>query len=73
MRLREVIIKISAEHGFGKNVQQMMGGLGKDMGDGLWYGAKGVAVITRRLVWWHGGDACLPNSWCEIARYHDEL
>jgi hypothetical protein len=50
VRLREVIIKISADHGFGKKVQQMMGGLREDMGDGLWYGARGAAVITRRLV-----------------------
>jgi hypothetical protein len=52
-RFREVVKEILLVRGNGKSLEQMMGGYGKNMGDGLWYGVE--------------GDACLPNSWCEIA------
>jgi hypothetical protein len=71
-RFREAVKEILLERQNGKSFEQMMGGFGKDTGDGLWYGARGAAGVARRLMW-HGGDACLPNAWCEIASYHDEL
>lgn len=45
---------------------------GKVMGSGLWFGSRGAAVIARRGMW-HGFNACMPNSWCEVSDYHDEL
>jgi hypothetical protein len=71
-RFREVIKSIMQERGNGDRLGEITGLSRKDMGDGLWYGARGAAVVARRLMW-HGGDSCLPNAWCEIASYHDEL
>ncbi|KAE9369794.1 hypothetical protein N431DRAFT_560537 [Stipitochalara longipes BDJ] len=71
-KFREVIQEILEERGFRKTIEQMMGGFGEHLGDGLWYGARGAAVVARRMMW-QGEDACLPNAWCEIASYHDEL
>jgi len=72
VRFREVIDETVAEQGLEKNFDQFMGDFGKDMGGGLWFRARGAAVVARRFMW-HGGDACLPNSWCERTDYHDEL
>ena len=37
----------------------MMGGFGKDMGNGWWYGVRGAVVIARWLML-HGGEAACP-------------
>jgi hypothetical protein len=37
----------------------MMGGFGKDMGHGWWYGVRGAVVIARWLML-HGGEAACP-------------
>lgn len=71
-RFREVVKEIIRERERGKSFEQLIAAVGKDMGDGLWYVPRGAAVIARRFMW-QGGNACLPNAWCEIASYHDEL
>jgi hypothetical protein len=65
-RLLDVFNEILLVRETGKSFEQMMGGFGKGMGDGLWYGVGGAVIIARWLML-HGADACLPNSWCEIA------
>jgi hypothetical protein len=71
-KFRGVVKEILREGATGKTFEELVGVVEKDMGDGLSHGARGAAVIARRLMW-YGEDACLPNAWCEIASYHDEL
>jgi hypothetical protein len=69
---REVIKEIILERERGKSFGQLIDAVDKDMGDGLWYASRGAAAVARGFMW-QGPNACLPNPWCEITSYHDEL
>lgn len=56
----------------GKGYEKSLVDGGWEMGDGLLYASRGAARLARGWMW-SGPDACLPNPWCEIVDFHDEL
>lgn len=72
VEFRSAVTELLSARGARKSLPDLETGGKKHTGDGLWFGSRGAAVLARRGMW-HGFNACMPNTWCNVSKYHDEL